>query len=297
MADTNTPETGNHHSKCLISGSGKLKPLKGYEKDYLVKSMPVGFVFCSRIPTEQELIECYEGYTREDYVSPLTVKRYRALLDKFEPYRKTGKILDVGCGTGAFLKEAKTRGWEVYGTEYTEKAIAICKSLGINMQAGKLDPSLYEKDSFDVITSFEVMEHINNPQEEIQNIRQLLRPGGLFYFTTPNFNSLERYLLKGKYNIINYPEHLSYYTKKTADYLFKKNGFAKKKLVTDGLSVTRLRTSLGKKEGYITPTSSDEILRQKLEKNKATQAVKTLLNLTLNFLGIGFNLKGWYIKQ
>lgn len=297
MLNEKLTETTKQHTRCLISGSAKLKPLKGYENAYLVKSEPLGFVFSARIPTEEELIKHYEGYSREDYLSPITVKRYHELLDEFEAYRKTGRILDVGCGVGYFLEEAKKRGWEVHGTEYTDKAIAICKAKGINMQQGKLNPALYQKEMFDIVTSFEVLEHINNPQEEMQNIRKLLRPGGLFYLTTPNFNAMERYLLKEKYNVIQYPEHLSYYTKKTLHYLLAGNGFKKKKLQATGFSITRIRTSLGKQEGYTGANVSDELVRQQLEKNGLMKTAKKFFNTVLNVLALGSSLKAWYIKQ
>ncbi|HEX4876304.1 MAG TPA: class I SAM-dependent methyltransferase, partial [Chitinophagaceae bacterium] len=250
------------HKECLISGSANLKPVKGYEKFYLVKSKPVGFVFCSRIPTVEELIAHYNTYSREDYLSPVTIKRYHELLDGFEPYRKTGRILDIGCGIGFFLSVARERGWEVYGTEYTDAAIAKCREKGIRMQQGKLDPTWYPEGHFDIITSFEVIEHINNPKEEIGNIRRLLRKGGLFYFTTPNFNALERYMLKAEYNILHYPEHLSYYTKRTIHYLLSHNGFTRKKLITTGISITRIKTSLKvSKENFVSSVSADEKMR------------------------------------
>ena len=114
-----------------------------------------------------------------------------------------------------FFEIASKRGWEVYGTEYTKDAINICKSKGINIQEGKLNPQNYLVEEFDVITSFEVLEHINNPIEEISNFYKILRKGGLVYLTTPNFNSVSRFYLKSDYNIITYPEHLSYYTTRT----------------------------------------------------------------------------------
>jgi 2-polyprenyl-3-methyl-5-hydroxy-6-metoxy-1,4-benzoquinol methylase len=287
------------HNSCLISGSTDLRPMIGYEKDYLVKSKPVGFVFCQRIPTEKELKDHYDTYSREDYLSPITIKRFNELLDDLETYRKTGKLLDIGCGTGFFLQEAKKRGWEVYGTEFTDKAIEICKSKGIIMKQGKLDHAWFGEGVFDVIISFEVLEHINNPIEEVRNINYILRKGGIFYFTTPNFNALERFFLKSKYNIIEYPEHLAYYTKKTANYLFTSNNFKKKKISTTGISITRIRTSLKKNSGeaLISPTSTDEKIRVSLEKNKISLLIKDLLNGILNFLGIGISLKGWYIKK
>jgi 2-polyprenyl-3-methyl-5-hydroxy-6-metoxy-1,4-benzoquinol methylase len=292
-------ENFQQHKQCLISGSTKLIPMKGYERHYLVKSSPVGFVFCSRIPTTPELIKHYEGYGRQDYLSPITVKRYHELLDGFEKYRKTGKILDVGCGIGLFLVEAQKRGWEVYGTEFTDKAIEICEKNGIRMQQGKLDPTWYKEGMFDIVTSFEVIEHINNPVEEVRNINKILRPGGLFYFTTPNFNALERYFLKADYNIIGYPEHLSYYTKHTVNYLLTNNGFKKMKIQTTGISLTRIKTSINSKstESYVSATSTDEKLRTSLEKNKLSLFLKKSMNGVLNVLGIGSSLKGWYIKE
>jgi 2-polyprenyl-3-methyl-5-hydroxy-6-metoxy-1,4-benzoquinol methylase len=286
------------HTHCLISGSDILKPVKGYEKIFLVKS-PVGFVFCSRIPTEEELVDHYNTiYPRNDYLSPITVKRYNELLDDFERYRKTGRLLDVGCGVGYFLTEAKKRGWEVYGTEYTEDAICICEQRGINTKKGKLNAAWYEKESFDIVTSFEVIEHIYNPREEVKNINQVLRKGGLFYFTTPNFNAIERFILKEQYNVIQYPEHLSYYTKKTIHYLLTKNGFQRKRLQTTGISFTRIKTSRNKKNiDFITSDSKDERLRAGFEKNAAMQLVKKMLNGVLSFFGVGASLKGWYIKN
>jgi 2-polyprenyl-3-methyl-5-hydroxy-6-metoxy-1,4-benzoquinol methylase len=291
-------ENFNQHTECLVSGSRKLKPMKGYEKHYLVRSYPLGFVFCSRIPTQEELIKHYEQYSRQNYLSPVTIKRYHELLDEFEKYKKTGKILDVGCGIGLFLIEAQKRGWEVYGTEYTDRAIEICRSHNINMKQGKLDPGWFAPETFDIVTSFEVIEHINNPVEEVRNINKILRTGGLFYFTTPNFNAAERYFLKSDYNIIGYPEHLSYYTKHTANYLLSKNGFKKKKLRTTGISLTRIRTSLNKnsKENYVSATSTDEVIRVSLEKNKLSVFLKRSINRVLSLFGIGSSLKGWYVK-
>ena len=197
---------GEKHKTCLICKSPRLKILEQYSDSFLCKCQSCSFVFSELIPSEQELKEHYEKYGRNDYLSPITIKRYHELLDDFDSFRKTNKILDVGCGIGYFLEEAKNRGWEVFGTEFTDEAVKICSSKGINMKQGILDPSNYNFE-FDIITSFEVLEHINNPTVEINKFYDLLREGGLVYITTPNFNSLLRYKLKSAYNVICYPEH------------------------------------------------------------------------------------------
>lgn len=286
------------HTNCLICDSSQLRVLDSYHETHLVKCKQCRFVFAQKIPSTQELIDYYDGYGRNDYLSPITIKRYNELLDEMEKYRKTNRILDVGCGIGYFLEVAKERGWEVYGTEYTDKALEICRGKGIHMEEGKLDPSQFDQESFDIITSFEVLEHINNPVEETTNFHALLRPGGLVYLTTPNFNSLLRHRLKERYDVITYPEHLSYYTPKTLHRLFTRTGFVKQKIQTTGISLTRLRTSQGKKsQAFISETSDDEQLRNKIEDKAHLQVAKKMVNGTLTMFGVGDSLKGWFIKK
>ena len=126
--------------------------MKDYQTAHLCQCKDCGFVFSKQIPTENELVEHYNRYSRNDYLSPLTIKRYNELLDQFEKYRRNNKLLDVGCGVGYFLDEAQKRGWEVYGTEFTDDAFKICKEKNINMSKGVLDPKNYELEAFDVIT-------------------------------------------------------------------------------------------------------------------------------------------------
>jgi SAM-dependent methyltransferase len=208
---------------CIVCGSLNLKAIKGFEHASLTRCGECGMVFSSANPTLQQLEEYYKGYGRNDYLSPITIKRYHEILDQFESARKNNRILDVGCGIGYFLDVAKERGWEVYGTEFTDKAIEICESKGIKMHKGPLNPINYSPESFDVITSFEVIEHINTPNPEVSNISKLLRKDGLFYITTPNFNSTLRYYLGPKYNVIGWPEHLSYYTPSTFENLMNRH--------------------------------------------------------------------------
>ena len=285
------------HTKCLITNAQDLYPLKGYEKNYLVKSKSSGFVFCSKIPTEEEILNHYNNYPiGYGADSTITTIRINEVLDGFEKFRKTNKMLDVGCGPGLFLIEAKKRGWEVYGTEFTDKQLAYLKDKGINTLKGKLTNNSFEDGLFDVIISSEVIEHINNPVEEMQHFHRLLRKGGLVYITTPNFNALERYLLKGDYEIIEYPEHLSYYTPTTINLLLTNNGFEKLKITTTGVSIARIKKSLKRKNNESTElVASDETLREQLETGYKRH-IKSFINGMLNFLGIGNSLKVWYVK-
>jgi 2-polyprenyl-3-methyl-5-hydroxy-6-metoxy-1,4-benzoquinol methylase len=253
-------------------------------------------VFSWKIPSVEELTQHYNKYNRNRYYSPITIKRYHTLLDQFETYRKTNNIVDIGCGGGVFLIEAKKRGWNVYGTEYTPEGIEFCAQKGIRMHQG-LNLANYEKPEnfFDVITSLEVIEHMPYAKEEVANYYQLLRPGGIVYITTPNFNSISRSLAKDKWNILEYPEHLSYYTKKTLTYLFKSVGFRRVNFATTGISFDRLRRNVGS-INFSNDKKNDEQLRMITEEKPFFRLAKEITNSLLTLTSKGDTLKATFMK-
>lgn len=286
----------NTHSQCLICGSANLKTLPKYAKDHLVQCRQCSFVFSHRIPSTEELNAYYKNYGagQHEAISPITIKRYHELLDQFERYRKHGNLLDVGCGSGHFLATAKERGWQVYGTEYPESLCEVCRKKGLTIHRGVLNPDNYPDILFDVITSFEVIEHINNPTEELSKFHQLLRTGGLFYCTTPNFNSLQRYQLGPEFNILAYPEHISYYTKNTLVKVARKTGFKLLKMQSTGFSFSRAKSKTLNREKVTGEGSPDEIARQAIEGNAALRLAKSAVNSVLSATGTGITLKGYF---
>jgi 2-polyprenyl-3-methyl-5-hydroxy-6-metoxy-1,4-benzoquinol methylase len=291
----------NKNDTCLICNSAKIEKLDiYYETKGLLKCKDCGFVFMERIPTDKELQEYYKkyDYSNDSALSISTIHSYNKLLDEFETYRKTNNILDVGCGRGWFLLEAKKRGWNVFGSEYADEAIELGRKKGLNMHQGPLEISAFPLKNFDVITSFEVIEHINNPQQELGYINSFLRNGGLFYCTTPNFDSIMRYYLKSDYNVICYPEHLSYYTKKTLKKIAEDTGFVSLKTLTTGISISRLKNSKNKKtEGKARTNSDDEAIRNSISKKWYLRLIKSLVNGFLNMFNLGISLKGYFIKK
>lgn len=291
----------NKHEVCFVCNSKNLLPLKGYYKTHsLLKCGNCKFVFIEKIPSSEELKNYYAKYSYNigQALPAATITSYNLLLDDFEKYRQTNKILDIGCGRGWFLMEAKKRGWQVYGTEYSQTAVKLCRENGIEMKEGELELGLFEECDFDIITSFEVIEHLNNPHRELKLISGLLRNGGLFYCTTPNFNSLMRYYLKDKYNIIDYPEHLAYYTKSTLNKVIKEHGLKPIKFLSTGISISRLKDSknLSDKKSPLNE-SSDEILRKKIDRKWYLKCVKEIINGLFTITNLGLTLKGYYIKK
>ena len=288
------------HKFCLVCNGPKIHPLRGYESHDLSECSNCGFIFMRKIPTGAELESYYSVYAYEsekEMPEPTRISLEK-LVKGFNSYRQNNRILDVGCGDGWILDIAKKDGWDAYGTEYSARAIEICEAKGIKMYKGVLRPEKMQVNEFDVIVSSETIEHINNPREDFSNICKLLRKGGLLYVTTPNFNSYLRYLLKEKYNIIKYPEHLSYYTKTTLNTLLTNCGFKKVELLTTGISLTRFQNSINSvnRDSNI-GVSADEKLRTRIVKSPGLQFIKKVVDKGLTFTGLGMTLKAYYIKK
>lgn len=286
------------HAHCPICLANELSFKRGFHSPQLMQCNKCNFVFCAQIPTAEELNEYYSHYGVDHYLSPITVSRYHEWLDQFEQFRVTGNLLDTGCGSGYFLDEAKKRGWNVFGTEYSDNHVNLCNSKGIHMWKGPVSKAMFPGVEFDIITSIEVIEHVTDPRHDMEVIASKLREGGLFYCTTPNFNSLSRYWLGHQFNIISYPEHLSYFTAATLSKLCGHFQLKKIKTETTGISFTRMAQSRGKSNmAVVSATSEDELLRQKIESGRLLRMVKKLVNTILNMTRIGHSLKGWYIKS
>lgn len=104
-----------------------------------------------------------------------------------EPYRKTNRILDVGSGYGFFLAEAKNRGFQVLGVEPSRAASEYCKKhFGIEVLAEDFLGATLPAASFDVITLWNVLDHLENPLAILHEISRVLRPGGAVLIRLPN---------------------------------------------------------------------------------------------------------------
>ncbi len=181
------------------------------------------------IPTKEVLGNYYQS---ENYISHTDGKRnlferiYQgvkkvALRKKvdllFKQTKTVGALLDIGCGTGDFLVEAKNRGWTVNGYEPNEKARDLAKEK-------KLDVVDYLKElpdhSFDVITLWHVLEHIPNLQEQIIELNRLLKPDGKLILAVPNYKSYDALYYKEYWAAFDVPRHIWHFSQKAIDRIF-----------------------------------------------------------------------------
>jgi 2-polyprenyl-3-methyl-5-hydroxy-6-metoxy-1,4-benzoquinol methylase len=99
-----------------------------------------------------------------------------------------GRLLDVGCGDGAFLREAAGYGWTVSGTEFSPAGARLARAAGVPVFAGELREARFPDAGFDVITCWHVIEHVADPRRLLAEMHRLLTPGGALLLATPNLN-------------------------------------------------------------------------------------------------------------
>ncbi len=175
-------------------------------------------------------------YQSEDYISHtdskknLLEKAYHlvrrfALKSKVKlvnKYSDQGKLLlDIGCGTGDFLQQAKLNGWTVTGIEPNEKARAIANSK-VNNAVLNSDALFELKGQFDVITLWHVLEHLPNLEDHIKEIKKLLKPKGTLVVAVPNFKSHDAKYYKEFWAAYDAPRHLWHFSKTSISKLFEK---------------------------------------------------------------------------
>jgi 2-polyprenyl-3-methyl-5-hydroxy-6-metoxy-1,4-benzoquinol methylase len=153
-----------------------------------------------------------------------------------EKYRQTGKLLDVGCSYGFFLEEAQRQSWRVMGVEPAPDQGAWARQhLGLQV-VEDLEGRELEPHSFDVLTLWDVIEHIEEPHNFLQRCHKLLRPGGLLLLKTPNAEGLLKknpwwlrpYL--ALYRQLVYPanpaQHLYHFTPQVTRRILRETGFS-----------------------------------------------------------------------
>ena len=183
----------------------------------------------------------YENLSKENVFDPITSARCSDLLKWFSGFNTGREVLDVGCGLGQFVEVANKCGWIAEGLELSKEAVDFARRQGLAVRDLDFLSEEIEPNSYDLVTLFEVIEHVPNPVKLLKRAGEVVRPGGLIYLTTPNFASLDRLVAGRDWKIIH-PGHLTYFTPRTLLALVKKTGcFDILHFRTRNLSVSNLR--------------------------------------------------------
>jgi len=119
------------------------------------------------------------------------VRMFQAALDRLGQFLSPGSLLDVGCAKGLFLDLARKRGWNVQGVEISHTTAAFARQeFGLQVFTGVLEEAHFPANSFDVVSLWDLIEHLDNPFGFLRETARILKPGGIVLILTPNHDSL-----------------------------------------------------------------------------------------------------------
>ena len=148
------------------------------------------------------------------------------------------RLLDVGCSSGAFLHAAVKLGFRAEGVEPAPKAAATAQAAGLKVHQGLLQEAGYADGQFDAITLFEVIEHLQHPQDLLKECRRILRPGGILLVGTGNAGSWSMAAMGARWeylHIARHGGHVSFFNLGSLASLAQRSGFSVAAVRTRGV--------------------------------------------------------------
>ena len=226
---------GANDSELVLEGKDRLHGIEGAFR--LVRCRRCGLIYLNPRPGSDEMAHYYPS----DYIA-----YYRAIEDEPSFLRRLdrryglhkrcrevirragglGYLLDVGCATGVFLDGMRQRGWTVTGVEVNAKAAQYARErFGLEVFVGELEEAGYPDASFDVVTLWDVLEHVPAPRRTLGEIARILQPGGLLVLSLPNPDCLEARLFGPYWAGWDVPRHLYIFSRSVLERLLTETGF------------------------------------------------------------------------
>lgn len=144
-----------------------------------------------------------------------------------------GRLLDVGCGNGRYLRSMKNLGWETAGVEFNQNSVEFCRASGLAVHHGDLVSAAFPAAAFDVITVRHVIEHIPTPQVFMAELARILKPGGTLVVETPNFSALGWLLFNTNWSASCIPQHVVFFSPDNLALLARQHGLQPRRCVLE----------------------------------------------------------------
>ena len=183
-----------------------------------------------------EIEELYRSVEDHDYLLSEEERRrdFRDAIKQMERHQfidSPGSLLEIGSSYGLFLDEAQQAGWKVEGIEPSHLAAQAATEKGLDVFNGMLNDYNPGEKRFDVVASWDVWEHLDDPLRALEQAHALLRPGGLLVITTVNMGGVMAKLMRGRWPWFM-RMHLHYFTRKSLTAMARRAGFQVLKLST-----------------------------------------------------------------
>lgn len=221
------PLCGNSESEAMYQG-------RGFDPYSIRSCGRCGMSFLSPRPTELAMLSLYQvddyfssdeqGYANYAAQEPALRATFRRLLEHLASCGLTGgNLLEVGCGYGYLLEEAKPHFKRRVGTDFSAGAVEQARMRADQVFIGDIS-SVEDQLVFDCIIAAHVIEHVYHPYDFVKETIKRLRPGGALLLAAPDFGSYWRKLMGRRWPSFKLPEHILYFDKQTLPYLLVQGG-------------------------------------------------------------------------
>lgn len=225
VENVNQGEGWSPNMSCPVCDASGPKPIMERFGRKVLQCEECGIGFMDAFPRNLGDVYSHEGYnaTQEaNYLHNVDYRKRRFGLERLGIIRRhitkpieNVRLLDLGCGTGWFLEVAKNEGFNVNGIELgKEIAKHTSKRLGIKIFTDSIQ-DLPRTEKFDVITLFDVLEHVPDPRAVLTAVREHLNPAGIALIFIPNLDSVGLKILRERSSLVMPAEHLFYFTPKS----------------------------------------------------------------------------------
>jgi len=233
-------------------------------------------------------------------------RRWQKQRNVLSQFSTRGSLLDLGCSSGSFLSTFKNDSWELYGIEIDPKQADRARQMTrAQIFTGDLFEVSFPPQSFDVVTGFHVLEHLDRPLERLAKIYELLKPKGIFYLGIPNVGSWEARLFRSYWFGLELPRHLYHYSPQSLRRVMSTAGFHECLLRTPGSYSTHSISYL--LDTWLGTDDSEGSLHRKVDKAGALAisnilaiyrvAVGRPLSKIAEFAQAGANIEAVFQKQ
>jgi 2-polyprenyl-3-methyl-5-hydroxy-6-metoxy-1,4-benzoquinol methylase len=207
--------------RCTSSGYGR--------HHTIVECLKCGLVYANPRYDSGEMLSRYQAVEDPLYVEErdgrvLTFERHLHPLEEIAPPQDGRRLLDVGCHVGVFVELAAQHGWDAWGVEPSRWAATLAQQVGLQVVEGTMATAGLDGESFDVITMWDVIEHVEHPSAEMRQALQLLKPGGVLAVHTMDLGSPFARLMGRRWPWLM-EMHVYYFTRRTLAALLEQVGF------------------------------------------------------------------------
>lgn len=195
----------------------------------IVQCNHCGYVYATPRWTTEEILAAYTAVEDETYVEEregreLTFQKHLAEMEKYTGPGNGRALLDVGAYIGVFVEVAQRAGWDACGVEPSAWAAAEAQKQGLPVIHGTQDAPELAGRQFDVITMWDVIEHVPDPSAEMARAYALLKPGGWLALHTMDIESRMARLMGSRWPWLM-DMHIHYFSQRTMAQMLQKNGF------------------------------------------------------------------------